>query len=239
MDSWRDDCLQRLSRASGSIDTLVGELSSVVQELGFEYCSYVLKHAVPLPGQEAVGWASTYPTAWLERYFSQDYLRIDPLVRDSTNGFEPLVWSAAAREDAPEFWEEADSFGVRHGWALTTFGRGGTSGVLSLARTTAALSAEDLDRYEAKLVWLAHASLGFLGAASASGRREPTPAELTAREREVLRWTAAGKTAEEIAMILGITARTTNFHIMRCIAKLDVANKTQAVAKALLFDMLY
>lgn len=239
MDSWRDDCLQRLSRASGSIDVLVGELSSVVAEFGFEYCSYVLKHAVPLTGQDAVAWASTYPPAWLERYFSQDYLRVDPLVRDSKRSFGPRVWSAAAREDVPEFWEEADSFGVRHGWALTTFCRGGISSVLSLARSNAALTAADLDHYEAKLVWLAQASLGFLAAASGGSRPEPSPDELTAREREVLRWTAAGKTAEEIAMILGITTRTTNFHITRCIAKLDVANKTQAVAKALLFDLLY
>jgi LuxR family transcriptional regulator len=239
VDSWRDDCLQRLSRASGSIEMLVDELSTVVAELGFEYCSYVLKHAVPAAGEDAVAWASTYPSAWLERYFSQDYLRIDPLVRDSTKSFGPLVWSAAAREDAPEFWEEADSFGVRHGWALTTFGRGGVSSVLSLARSSTALSAADLDRHEAKLVWLAQVSLGFLSAASAGSRPEPSPEELTAREREVLRWTAMGKTAGEIAMILGITTRTANFHIMRCITKLDVANKTQAVAKALLFDMLY
>lgn len=239
MDSWRDDCLQRLSRGSGSLDTLVTELSAIVAELGFEYCSCVLKHAIPAAGQDSVEWASTYPSAWLERYFSQDYLRIDPLVRDSARGFGPLVWSATARTDAPEFWEEADSFGVRHGWALTTFGRGGVSSVLSLARSGSALTGADLDRHEARLVWLAQVSLGLLSAASVGGGATVSPEELTPREREVLRWTAAGKTADEIGMILGITTRTTNFHVMRCITKLDVANKTQAVAKALLLDMLY
>lgn len=239
MGSWRDDCLQRLARASGSIDVLVGELASIVAELGFEYCSYVLKRAVPAAGQDAVAWASTYPEEWLERYFSHDYLRIDPLVKDSARRSGPLVWSAAVREDAPEFWEEAESFGVRHGWALTTFGRGGVSGVLSLARSGSPLTEDDLDDHEARLVWLAQVAQGFLSAASHAGKPEGATEELTPREREVLRWTAAGKTADEIAIILGITTRTTNFHIMRCITKLDVANKTQAVAKALLFDMLY
>lgn len=237
MALWRDDCLQRLGNASGSMDALVRELSAIVEELGFEYCSYVLKSAIPASDGAAVVWASTYPAAWLEHYFSRDYLQIDPLVRDAGKEIHPLVWSASVREDAPEFWEEADAHGVRHGWAMTTYGRGGISGVLSLARSTSSLTDADLDRCEARLTWLAQTAHGLLSAGMQV--RKVVRAELTLREREVLRWTAAGKTADEIAIILGITTRTANFHIMRCITKLDVANKTQAVAKALIFDMLY
>ena len=63
---------------------------------------------------------------------------------------------------------------------------------------------------------------------------------LTQREREVLRWTAFGKTSDEIGMILGTTSsRTVNFHITMVLEKLEAVNKTQAVAKAVILDLLY
>ena len=62
---------------------------------------------------------------------------------------------------------------------------------------------------------------------------------LTQREREVLRWTAFGKTSDEIGMILGISARTVNFHVTMVLEKLEAVNKTQAVAKAVILDLLY
>ena len=62
--------------------------------------------------------------------------------------------------------------------------------------------------------------------------------ELTKREREVLCWTAAGKTSFEVGVILGISTRTINFHITAALTKLDATNKTQAVAKAIMLDLL-
>jgi LuxR family transcriptional regulator len=62
--------------------------------------------------------------------------------------------------------------------------------------------------------------------------------QLTEREREVLRWSAEGKTAEETGTILGITERTVTYHVTSAMGKLDVTNKTQAVAKALLLKLV-
>jgi DNA-binding NarL/FixJ family response regulator len=56
---------------------------------------------------------------------------------------------------------------------------------------------------------------------------------LTDREREVLTWVARGKTSAEIAIILGLSERTVNFHCDQAMRRLDVVNRTQAVAKAL------
>jgi len=61
---------------------------------------------------------------------------------------------------------------------------------------------------------------------------------LTEREREVMRWTAEGKTAFEISIIIGLTERTVNFHIGRVLAKLGAINKTQAAVKAAVMGML-
>jgi DNA-binding CsgD family transcriptional regulator len=56
---------------------------------------------------------------------------------------------------------------------------------------------------------------------------------LTRRETEVLTWVGRGKTSAEIAIILGLSARTVNFHCAQAMSRLDVTNRTQAVAKAL------
>lgn len=55
---------------------------------------------------------------------------------------------------------------------------------------------------------------------------------LSERESETLTWAARGKTSSEIAQILGTTKRTVDFHIDNARAKLGVANRTEAVLRA-------
>jgi LuxR family transcriptional regulator len=61
---------------------------------------------------------------------------------------------------------------------------------------------------------------------------------LTPREVEVLKWTADGKTAADIAVILSISVPTVNFHIKNVVYKMRAANKTAAVVQALLSGLL-
>jgi DNA-binding CsgD family transcriptional regulator len=65
-----------------------------------------------------------------------------------------------------------------------------------------------------------------------------TKVTMTAREKEVLRWTAEGKTAYEIGQILVVSERTVNFHINNVVTKLGACNKTQAAVKAATLGML-
>lgn len=56
---------------------------------------------------------------------------------------------------------------------------------------------------------------------------------VSARELDCLKWTAAGKTAWEASVILGISERTVRFHLNAAREKLKCATTTQAVAKAI------
>jgi LuxR family transcriptional regulator, quorum-sensing system regulator SolR len=69
--------------------------------------------------------------------------------------------------------------------------------------------------------------------------QNPFNRQLSKRELEVLRWTADGKTADEIAIALSISARTINFHLAQIMNVLDVPNKTAAVAKAIINGYLF
>jgi len=68
----------------------------------------------------------------------------------------------------------------------------------------------------------------------AEGRAGPhAEIHLTVREKEVLTWVGRGKTSSEIATILALSERTVNFHCDQAMRRLDVVNRTQAVATAL------
>jgi DNA-binding CsgD family transcriptional regulator len=56
---------------------------------------------------------------------------------------------------------------------------------------------------------------------------------LTPREQECLLWSADGKTTWEISQILNISERTVIYHIQNSTSKLGVANRQQAVARAI------
>lgn len=70
------------------------------------------------------------------------------------------------------------------------------------------------------------------GAASAPPALAPG-LPLSWREREVLRWVAAGKTDRDIANILAISHRTVHKHLQNVYCKLGVETRTAAVMRAI------
>ncbi|WP_164843757.1 helix-turn-helix transcriptional regulator [Sinorhizobium meliloti] len=67
-----------------------------------------------------------------------------------------------------------------------------------------------------------------------SGARE----KLSSREVECLRWAAAGKSSDEIAIILGISAYTVSSYFKSATRKLDAVNRMQAIARAMRMKLI-
>jgi DNA-binding NarL/FixJ family response regulator len=61
---------------------------------------------------------------------------------------------------------------------------------------------------------------------------------ISARELEVLRLVAHGRTNQEIGDTLAVSRRTAKAHVERVIARLGVANRTEAVARAMSLGLL-
>ena len=50
----------------------------------------------PPPARNDYLWATTWPTGWLDRWTSRNYLQVDPVVRKIKMQNRPLRWSRVA-----------------------------------------------------------------------------------------------------------------------------------------------
>ena len=66
-----------------------------------------------------------------------------------------------------------------------------------------------------------------------------TSPKLSERELECLEWVSFGKTSWETAIILGVSERTINFHLLNACRKLNVYGRQAAVALALRQNLLH
>lgn len=109
--------------------------------------------------------------------------------------------------------------------------------MLTLARSSETITVKELQDRAAQYSWLAQQAHAGFSRLLLSDAQQPTP-HLTEREVDILRWTADGKTAADIAQILKISPRTVNFHISNVLTKLGSANKTAAVVQAAVMGLL-
>jgi len=63
--------------------------------------------------------------------------------------------------------------------------------------------------------------------------------KLTTRQREVLQWVGDGKTTQDIAILLGLTAATVEKHLRLARESLDVETTAQAVLKAAFYNQMF
>jgi DNA-binding NarL/FixJ family response regulator len=112
--------------------------------------------------------------------------------------------------------------------AVSTALERGAAGFLSKETDSDALAVHVRDVAAGKTVLDARSA-----AAVAARLRDPAPAEaLSAREVEVLRLVAEGKSNPEIGKALFVAASTVKTHLERAYAKLGVSDRAAAVARA-------
>lgn len=104
--------------------------------------------------------------------------------------------------------------------------------MLTLGRGQGEVSPEELYEKAGQVLWLCHALHAVVAQRFADEPSLTPPCKLTPRETEILKWSAEGKTAAEIAIILCLAERTIGFHMCSIFRKLGVNNKIAAVLRA-------
>lgn len=225
-----------LALAGESAEETFLRIASAAQALGFEFCTHGLRFALPITRPRTT-FLSTYPPEWLARYGERNYVDIDPTVAHGMRSSEPVVWSDEFFAATPDLWQEAQAHGVCHGWAISKRDADGTFSMLVLARSQPPITQAELQAAEWRMRQLAEMSHVAMKASMTEDL--PENPMLSDREIEVLRWTADGKTASEIAEIIGISERTVNFHINQSVAKLQANNKVNAAVRAAMRGLLW
>lgn len=236
MNTWQGDLLG-ITDTGHSVEMVFEKIESAAHALGFEYCAYGLRLPTSISNPQTV-MLSNYPLTWQERYASQGYLMIDPTVAHGRLSQTPMVWTQNLFAATPGLWDDSQSFGLRFGWAQSSLDAMGVGGMLSLARSREALSPNELATQEVKMRWLVNIAHLALSRLYVSELVKETQLDLTSREIEVLKWTADGKSSNEIAELLSISENTVNFHIKNSITKLRTANRTAAVVRAAMLGLL-
>lgn len=146
----------------------------------------------------------------------------------------PLVWSAMADLVLPVPATKlplagGDDVLLSDGGMLGIHGGDGGKAVLCFTVRHGRLHDRDIERILCLLQVMSPYVYTCLTAPAADATRL-----LSERERECLTWMIQGKTSWEIGKILGITERTTDFHVGNILRKMDCRNRSQAIGKALL-----
>lgn len=127
-------------------------------------------------------------------------------------------------------FDEAAEFSIRCGLTIPIVDRRGCMAAVTFAADEPnPIFIRVADRYEQALQLMA-TCFHIQVRRKLSGNRTVDGISLTAREYECLQWAARGKSAWDIACILGITRRTAAFHLDNARKKLGVRTKNQAVA---------
>jgi DNA-binding CsgD family transcriptional regulator len=236
MDKWQEDLLSIVGHAHSECE-IFSCIKSASMALGFENVSYGLRTPLPLSNPRTL-LLNNYPEAWANRYLEADYIKTDPTVLHGLKKQSPIIWSNAVFSNAQSLWEEAQSYGLRVGWAQSSLDSWGTGGMLSLSRSCDPLSEQELNMNQSKMSWLVHISHMALSHALKKNSLTEFPHRLSSREMEILKWTGDGKSSQDIADILILSKNTIEYHVKNAVHKLGVANKTAAVVRAALLGFL-
>ena len=235
----------------GDLDSLNSErafkskFNAAWSALGFDSYTYASVDADDLEAGKLKDTASNVvymtnvSTLWVERYVEESYADSDPVMKDCIASRLPIRWTDTYRANdrstrEAQMMDDAREIGVRRGLVIPIHGPRGEFGIFSLYSQLADkefLRLTDTTKFDAQV--MAYHFHDAVRRTLKARETIPPPIPLTDREVEILRRTAAGKTAWEIGGILKISERTVNFHVQNVMEKFGVHNKTHAAAKAM------
>lgn len=218
-----------------SLDTPDRVLTEMEQALGlFGFENFILA-GLPNPQESAeqMVLARKWPSGWFETYIKENYVAVDPVVRLCRKTINPFAWGEApydrdAEPRAHEVMNRAADFRMANGFCIPIHGLTGFEACVSFSGSHLDLTARTKPAIHLMGMY-AFERIRQLMTPAQQNRSE----RLTEREREVLTWTALGKTSSEIAEILALSKRTVDEYSIRASRKLRALNKTHAVVKAL------
>jgi LuxR family quorum sensing-dependent transcriptional regulator len=208
-------------------------LASAMDKFGFTALGL---NALPPPGDGAdpIIVTESAPDGFRDLYIHERFYMVDHLCRRARATHQPFRYREAPYDPTQSranqrFLQALQSFGMGEG-VIVPVGRHATAPVCVW------LAGRNPDLDDDSIVATQLIALFAASRATALSCQPDTGAQtcrLTSREREVLEWTAAGKTSWEISMISGVSERAVNKLIGDAMIKLEAVTRAQAVVNAI------
>jgi LuxR family quorum sensing-dependent transcriptional regulator len=226
------DAVYDISRQT-SLPEISATFSNAVEKFGFTALGV---NGLPPPGDGADPRILTEraPEGFRELYIHERCYLVDHICAHARAMHEPFKFSDApydpsSSQNAERFMQALETFEMRKGLIVPVGRLTNVPACVWLCGRDPELD-DDTSQATAFIALSAanraHALAGPLEA-------KVQPCKLTAREREVLQWTSAGKTSWEISMISGLSERAIDRMITTAMIKLDAVTRTQAVVNAI------
>lgn len=207
-----------------------------VTRLGFRHYSFIQEQIPPLSGNKIYR-VDNFPATWTEHYQESDYIHVDPVIAHARLFHGDFIWNDEMFQNVPGLLEDMHRHGIVNGWTTSIHDEPDRISIVSLCGHEHPLRSEHIlpvQQDMRRLAWMMHT---LYSKCCRLYVMSELPA-LGSREIEVLRWTADGKSAQDIADILGISKSTVDLHIRNAVRKLGARNKTAAATRAVFLGLL-
>lgn len=224
--------------AAKSREALKIALGNVRQSFNFDHVSLL---RVPTEQDRAIApliIESTLPAIFIREFDRAQMLSASPIASQLRRSQLPLSWST------PELGKTAAKQPVRDMLALMDRHKLVTGAIFSFYLCDGHRYGVRFDGQRAVLTQSEMNELNMLSLHALDVfsqihiNRDQNHSPLSARELEVVSWTAQGKTSVEIGQILSLSDHTVNAYLTNAIRKLDCVNRTQLVAKAIRLKLI-
>jgi LuxR family quorum sensing-dependent transcriptional regulator len=214
-----------------SPDAVIEAMSRMVARFGFEGLFVSWLRAPPNQPFDDLLLAAQCPSEFRAVYASRGYVRFDPNVRRALSSVRPFEWILSTSESRERRVREVmrflADFGFKRGFVVPIHSAGGLEAGVGMVGDKLDFPAETKPGLHLMALYTFDRVRQLVVTEA-----EELPS-LTRREREVLAWSAQGKSAWEIGEILHLTKRTVDEHAWTAMRKLGAANRTHAVAIAI------
>ncbi len=224
------DAIEQFDRAE-TIAGLSDQLVRAVASFGYQFVCCVSAPGIQNRAFEERVLLNNWPKGWLDQYLTSNFHSHDPISISIRVRTEAFRWADVTIPPDDRVANDlmtisSSEYRMRHGFCVPIHGVSGYQAGISFA----GFDIEDAKEADASVQLIGIYAFNRLANLRSTCRE---PSILTAREREVLRWAAAGKTAWDTGIILDIAADTVNKHIASAMRKLNVYSRPQAVAESI------
>jgi DNA-binding CsgD family transcriptional regulator len=230
------------SNGASSQEEVFALFQNALRDLGYDSVVYSLLTDHPSLGRKAGhGVMGNYPTDWMDYYMAKGYFAKDPIPKhafttSATYTWEHVVETCSISRRQKRLMNEAQDARLHSGAAVALYGPN-----FEVAGVGLASSVGGVNPSRDTLSVIRALSHQFHSAYSQFDLPLGLPASqvyLTPREREILLYSAEGKSIVAMAAILSLSYHTVNFHLKNVYTKLNVSTRQTAVVKAIRLGLI-